>query len=265
MQMAWSSYAHLPNEENEYRSILSELKNEMSVSEVDEVIAKVKGKGHVSHHYRSNLARIGLFDVRGGKVYLNYDATVLKREKPYLKKVLSECLLRCKNMEIDMVEAIVWQNQAYDLKKVVDGMKKNYPELEKNNIARWIRPVVNLLKIIDYLDVAEAERRTGEDFKEEHLNVNEPETEKYKGFLQRAYLNLAKEFGKVIALEEVEKELRKMDGSYDIVDFLGRLLTDKKEKFKIELLMMPTWATKNEAYKISGDYYTHLRIKSDLL
>ena len=82
--MAWSSYAHLPNEENEYRSILSELKNEMSVSEVDEVIAKVKGKGHVSHHYRSNLARIGLFDVRGGKVYLNYDATVLKREKPYL-------------------------------------------------------------------------------------------------------------------------------------------------------------------------------------
>ena len=265
--MAWSSYAHLPNGEEEYRKILSELNNEMSVSEVDEVIAKVKGKGHVSHHYRSNLARIGLFDVRDEKVYLNYDVSMLKREKPYLKKILSESLLRCKKMEIDIVKSIVWKNKTYDLKKVVELLKNEYPELEKNNIVRWIRPVVNLLTIMDCLGLSKAEERRGkgEGLREGRLDADGPEVDKCKCFLQQSYLNLAKEFGKVTALEEIEKELKRIEESYDIVDFLEKLLLDGKEKFKIELLMMPTWATKNEAYKISGDYYTHLRIKSDLL
>ena len=38
-----------------------------------------------------------------------------------------------------------------------------------------------------------------------------------------------------------------------------------KMKFKIELLMMPTWATQNKVYKINGDYYTHIRIKANLV
>ena len=42
--MSWSSYAHLPNSKDEYREILSQLKNGMSVDEVDNIIATVKGK-----------------------------------------------------------------------------------------------------------------------------------------------------------------------------------------------------------------------------
>ena len=49
--MAWSSYAHLPNREEEYWEILSKLRNGMSISEVDCIIAEIKGKEKVQHHY----------------------------------------------------------------------------------------------------------------------------------------------------------------------------------------------------------------------
>ena len=42
--MTWSSYAHLPNGEKEYFAILSQIENGMSIQDVDNVIAKVKGK-----------------------------------------------------------------------------------------------------------------------------------------------------------------------------------------------------------------------------
>lgn len=77
--MAWSSYAHLPNGEKEYVEILSQIENGMSTQEVDSVIATVKKKEKVQHHYRSNLVNLGLFDIIGGKVRLNYEARKLKK------------------------------------------------------------------------------------------------------------------------------------------------------------------------------------------
>ena len=74
--MSWSSYAHLPNSKDEYREILSQLKNGMSVDEV----ATVKGKEKVTHHYRNNLARIGIFNINQKKIFLNYEADQLKED-----------------------------------------------------------------------------------------------------------------------------------------------------------------------------------------
>ena len=36
-------------------------------------------------------------------------------------------------------------------------------------------------------------------------------------------------------------------------------------KFKIELLMLPNWATNNKTYVINKEYYTHIKIKGNLL
>ena len=246
--MAWSSYAHLPNREEEYWMILSNLKNGMSVAEVDKIIAIVKGKETVQHHYRRNLANIGLFDTWNGKICLNYDVLKLKKRKSYLKQILLECVLECKNVEFDTIKCTVQQEKTYDLQKIVDSLKKQKPELERQNLIRWIRPVVNLLKIVDILKLERDSRKDGSE-----------------RFLQDAYLSLAKSFGKEIALEDVDQELKKMDESYNVVFFLERLVMNGKEKFKIELLMMPAWATRNKVYKINGDYYTHLRIKTNLV
>ena len=85
--MAWSSYAHLPNREDEYWKILSNLKNGMSIAEADKIIADIKGKEKVQHHYRSNLAKIGLFDIIDRKIFLNYNVEKLAIKKSYLKKI----------------------------------------------------------------------------------------------------------------------------------------------------------------------------------
>ena len=241
--MAWSSYAHLPNREDEYWKILSNLKNGMSIAEADKIIADIKGKEKVQHHYRSNLAKIGLFDIIDRKIFFYYNVEKLAIKKSYLKKILLECVLDCDNVEFNILKTIIRQEQTYNLEKIVDCLIQKHPELEKNNLIRWMRPVVKLFKYADYL-----EKENG-----------------YGKFLQDSYLELSKELGKVIALEYVDKELKKIDNSYEIISCLENLLMNGKMKFKIELLMMPTWATQNKVYKINGDYYTHIRIKANLV
>ena len=47
--------------------------------------------------------------------------------------------------------------------------------------------------------------------------------------------------------------------------FVEKLLCDINMKFKIELLMLPNWATSNKSYIINREYYTHIKIKKNLL
>ena len=63
LSMAWSSLAHLPTNEDEYWYILSNLENGMSIKEVDTIIAAYKNKVKVQHHYRSNLAKLGVYKI----------------------------------------------------------------------------------------------------------------------------------------------------------------------------------------------------------
>ena len=248
--MAWSSYAHLPNREEEYWRILSNLRNRMSISEVDCIIAEIKGKEKVQHHYRSNLANIGLFDIDKDKgiIFLNYDVNKVVRNKKYVKEVLSECMERCKSKEISIVKAIICKEKTYDLSVIAESLVNEYPDIEKSNFIRWVRPIVNLFKIIDILA----------DDKEKKASINER-------FLQNAYIKLASKYGIAVALEEIDQELKKVDGSYEVVVFVEELLCDLNMKFKIELLMLPNWATNNKTYVINKEYYTHIKIKGNLL
>lgn len=246
--MAWSSYAHLPNSEDEYWKILSSLENGMPVAEADKVIANVKGKEKVTHHYRSNLANIGLYDVRDGKIFLNYDVKKLTDRKSYLKELLLQCILNHESTEIHAVKSIAVRERSCHLGKIVDCLKEKYPELEKSSLARWLRPVANLLEIAGVLDMDGTADRN-----------------KWEILLQDAYLDLSKTFGKVVPLEDISRKIKKTDHSYDIEKCLEILLDDENVKFKTELIMMPSWAAQNKVYKIDGEYYTHLRIKGSFV
>ena len=83
--------------------------------------------------------------------------------------------------------------------------------------------------------------------------------------MQDSYLKVTKKFKEVVALELVEDELKKTDKNIDIVTILNEILNCQKIYFKIELLMLPDWATKNKIYKIIKKLFTHIRIEEDLL
>lgn len=87
----------------------------------------------------------------------------------------------------------------------------------------------------------------------------------YKRILQDAYFILANEFNIPVALDDLNKELKKMDKSYLVTNLINELLDDFDIKFRIELLMFPSWATKKKMYQINGEYYTHIRIKRNLI
>jgi hypothetical protein len=64
-------------------------------------------------------------------------------------------------------------------------------------------------------------------------------------------------FGTVVNLESIS---RGVDISETIENFLNE---DSDNKFKIELLMFPNWASKSKVYKVFKEPFTHIRIKKD--
>ena len=68
--------------------------------------------------------------------------------------------------------------------------------------------------------------------------------------IQNAYFKIANQFNVPVALYDLEKELKRIDKNYSIVDLIDKLLD---------------WATKKKIYQINNEYYTHIRIKRNLI
>lgn len=64
-------------------------------------------------------------------------------------------------------------------------------------------------------------------------------------------------FGIVVSIESISMGITVPE---TIEYFLNE---DTDNKFKIELLMFPNWASKSKVYKIFNNPYTHIRIKQD--
>ena len=244
--MAWSSFAHLPTSEDEYWSILSNLRNDMTIHDVDATIASSKGKEKVQHHYRSNLAKMGFFKIDHNCIILNYDVKKLLSSRKYLKIIFQNVLKKSQAFEIKEVAKVITKIESYDLQAVIDILEINYPLVERNSFVRWIRPIVSVMKFADVLSMKVREKFP------------------YLKYLQEAFLKNFNEFGNSVPLEVLESELKKIDSSFEVVALLDKVLGDFNARFKIELLMMPSWATKNKSYKVGEDMYTHLKIKTDL-
>lgn len=247
LSMAWSSLAHLPTNEDEYWYILSNLENGMSIKEVDTIIAAYKNKVKVQHHYRSNLAKLGVYKIENNCIILNYDVNELVKERNLLKDILTKALMENVTDEINDVITSIILTQTYELKTVIDSLHIVHPLIDRNSLTRWIRPVVCLLKIVDILS----------------KTPNIPTF--YIRILQETYLQIAKKFSNSEPLELIENELKKIDSKNNIVAILDSILENPSIRFKIELIMMPSWASKNKSYKIGKDLYTHIKIKGNLL
>lgn len=241
--MAWSSFAHLPNNVDEYINILNKLHDGMAVADVDAVIAKVKGKHQVQHHYRSNLCHLGLFEIKDKYILLNYSPTEVSDEN--IKHILEECVKKNTSKEIGIVRDIIEKSDSYNLDIIVSEIIKQNPHLEKQNLARWIRPIVSLLKIIDC--PAEADGKQA-----------------YKERLQDAYLKAADGYGEVIPLEVIDDILVKNKPYKSVMEILQIILKIPNMKYKIELLMKPAWASKCKAYRWNEDLFTHIKLKKKL-
>ncbi len=241
--MAWSSFAHLPNNMDEYINILSKLHDGMTLGDVDAVIAEVKGKTRVEHHYRSNLCRLGLFEIKDKCIMLNYSLAEVSDES--VKYILKECVKKNRSKEIGTVKKIIKKNNSYNLDIIASEIMKQNPYIEKQNLVRWIRPIISLLKIIDYL-------------------TDTYEEKEYKECLQNAYLEIANGYGDAIALELIDGILVRNKPYKNVVEILKNVLKIPNIKYKMELLMKPAWASKCKAYKLNDDLFTHIKIKKEL-
>ncbi|SET54776.1 hypothetical protein [[Clostridium] polysaccharolyticum] len=241
--MPWSSFAHLPTSEDEYMNILLHLENGMTIHDVDSIIATAKGRNNVQNHYRGNLIRIGFIKLnKNNTIQLSYEPNLL-RKKDNLKEVLRYTIQQNEDPIIDEVNQILLKIDCYDVKRVVNILCERYPLEKRSNFNRWIRPVVLLFQFADML----------QNFQNGHNYLAK--------LLQECYLAKANALGAVIPLEVIQSEMK----NNDIVQVINCIVENKKLKYKIELLMMPDWATSNKIYKINNDLYTHIKLKGSLL
>lgn len=76
-----------------------------------------------------------------------------------------------------------------------------------------------------------------------------------EGFIKR-YLNKTNnELGVVIPIDQISIGTIEVE----IMKFLDKNFNNR---FRIELLMMPSWAGKCKVFKINNNYFTHIKIKS---
>lgn len=87
----------------------------------------------------------------------------------------------------------------------------------------------------------------------------------YNKLLQEAYFKIVNSFTEIVSLENIELEIKKTNSKCMFSELLESIFKDSEAKFKIELLMMPEWSFKGKCYKVYTDFYTHMRIKKDLL
>ncbi len=245
--MAWSSYAHLPTTQEEYYYILNNLENDMSVKEVDSIIATYKNKTTVQHHYRSNLVRLGLFNIEDKHIVLNYNKGSLAKNKNYIIEILRNTLKIDTSPELTEIAQIIKEINSYDLQEISDVIIRKYTLLEKKNLIRWIRPIVYLIKLIDTSTKMSTKQLTK------------------ASTLQQAFLNTKTLYGSVVPIELLESKLKIISPNTNIIKLIDSLLDISEFKYKIELIMMPSWATDNKSYKLGNDFYTHLKLKSNLL
>ena len=224
-------------------NILNKLHDGMTLIDVDDIIAEVKGKTRVQHHYRSNLCHLGLFEIRDKCIVLNYFPEEVSDES--VKHILKECVKRNRSKEIETIRKIIKKSGSYNLDIIASEIMKQDPYLEKQNLIRWIRPIVSLLKIID-------------------CSMDIDEKQEYKECLQNAYLKIANGYGDAIALELIDNILVKNKPHKNVVEILQTVLKIPNIKYKIELLMKPAWASKCKAYKLNEDLFTHIKLKKEL-
>lgn len=241
--MAWSSFAHLPNNVDEYINILNKLHDGMRLVDVDAIIAEVKGKARVQHHYRSNLCHLGLFDIKDKCILLNYSPAEVSDEN--VKHILKECVKKNRSNEIETIRNIIKKSDSYNLDIIASEIMKQDSHLEKQNLIRWIRPIVSLLKIID-------------------CSTDIDEKQEYKECLQNAYLKIANGYGDAVALELIDDILVRNKTHKNVVEILQIVLKIPNIKYKIELLMKPAWASKCKAYRLNEDLFTHIKLKKEL-
>ena len=130
--MAWSSFAHLPNNEEEYLKILMHLKNNMNINDVDRAIATIKKKEKIPYHYRSNLERIGLFKIEKGNILLNYDREKLIENSSLLKEILKKVVIENNSNEINEIIIAIFDNYVLPMKNYYFGSNLAIEDILKN-------------------------------------------------------------------------------------------------------------------------------------
>ncbi len=253
MISAPSRYAHLPTKEEDYEYIINNIKNDMFVEEVDEVIAKLKLKETVKHHYRTNLKNLGLFDYSnfcGRKtIKLNSNVYLYKKNIINLRELLKVIIES--NDEIMYIKKIAQENGIFDYKldKIAMFLINQFPNRKYENILRWFRPVTFLLEYV-YLD----DERCLNNVYVQILNE-----------IQNQYFNVASEYGEPVAIEEIEDKVIKKYPKINIKDMWNKIYSDENLEYKLSFITFPSWFTKYKHLVINGKVFTHIRIKKSII
>lgn len=101
----------------------------------------------------------------------------MKNNKNYLRIIFRNLLNENKEKEIQILIDIIFSLHSYELKSIIDELSRRYPLIEYNNLIRWLRPLISLIKFADILSMRKNDKGLI-----------------YARYLQEAYLKITNAF-----------------------------------------------------------------------
>lgn len=259
MKKVSSGYAHLPYNIIEYKKIIDVINDGMTVNELDNVIAEIKNKESVDHHYRGSLRNLGVFSINNrNKIELDEISMKIKKGELSLKDGLA-MLIKKKDDLVDLLNAVNCIKLP-DNARTIDvarSLTSKYCSNAPLSIKRWIEP---LLYLFDYTELLNFRfKRNNGQYKinrYQQLILN----------LQEAYLSI-EEFGEAVPIKKIENILKQKYGidQNGVQELWEALFRDKSLLFRFSFVTYPDLKNKYGKILISDEAFTHIKIKSNLI
>ncbi|MBY6790529.1 hypothetical protein HYH43_13910 [Clostridium botulinum] len=256
-----AKYSQLPNYDYEYYKIINEINYRISKSEFENIVAGIKNSRiKDKYKHRTHLENLGLICTENNFVYLSDIGNKINSKQISMEKGLRYLVEENRDLSLifDYMISINYFKNNISKNKLVEMLHKEiYMETAVSTISRYIIPIINLFYISNLNRSSE-----NEIYKEKQENNNIANLENWLRILERVYLEIGNEYGKVVAIEKIEKRLNskyKMEKS-NIVFMWKCIYNNINLRYKYNLLTLPSWGTRYKGVILGGEIFTHLII-----
>lgn len=261
-----AKYSQLPNYDYEYIKILHETNDGMNKNQFDDMVAEIKKASFKNKYkHRTHLENLGLIYTKANNVYLSVIGKAIKSNKISLSEGLKTLIIDNNELLriLKEMQLCGYFNNAIQKKELSEILhNKIYNETTIDTISRYIVPIINLFNIAQISNYESEIKNIYNNIKSSKENIEIFDYENILQYIEKVYIEIADEYGKVVAIEKINNILntKYYFNKNNINDTWKYIYNNINLRFKYNLITLPSWGTKYKRIIINGQSFTHIII-----
>lgn len=261
-----ANYSQLPNYDYEYMKILYKTEDGITKNEFQDMVAEIKKSSFKNKYkHRTHLENLGLIYTKTNNVYLTQIGENIKVNEISLSEGLK--ILIINNNELLRIlkemQLTGYCNNEIKKKELSEKLHNEiYNETPINTISRYIVPIINLFNIAKMLNYEFEIEDSCHNFILKKENENTFSYENILKYIEKSYIEITGEYGKVVAIEKIENILKTKYNfnKNEIKDVWMYIYININLRYKYNLITLPSWGTQYKRVILKGQSFTHIII-----